>query len=115
MHEKKQKDERRKARNSDLIEMYSPKIFIGFPVSAEFSQSLQELSPEAKKVFIQDEPSEYLQQYRKDGKVYLGKEVGELTELSALAGLESHIYSLLKKLVPDYSYESSSLHLLIYG
>lgn len=88
--------------------MYSAKLFLGFPVDQEFSFHLQKVNPHLTSLFIQ-KSGQYLEEVNFKGVSYLGKYAENVTDSSELELLEANVYSLLKKLVPDYSYEKVPL------
>lgn len=88
--------------------MFDAELFMGFPITSEFALLLDSVSPEIKKLFIQENP-DYLREVSHNGHSYLGKFAGKIGEASSLELLENNIISLLKKLVPDYPYQQSSL------
>ncbi len=92
--------------------MFDPLLFLGFPLSECYQQELTQLPAVEHALFIQNHSSPYLQQIESNGKFYLGKFLGPSIELSALEASQSHIYSLLKKLVPNFPYEQYPLLLL---
>lgn len=92
--------------------MFETELFLGFPLSESFQQALTLLPETERALFIQNKPSPYLQQIESDGKLFLGKSLGASLELSALEACNSHILSLLKKLVPSFPYEHHPLLLL---
>lgn len=87
--------------------MYSANLFLGFPVDSKYASLLDSV----KSHFILNEEGSYLQEITHHNKRYLGKMVGNLSDLSSLELLESNIYSLLKKLIPHYPYEEIPLKL----
>lgn len=85
--------------------MFDCKLFLGLPLSLAFQQELDQLPNSMREIFIQSEPSPYLQRIECEGVGYLGKYLGASVELNDLDSLQDHIYSLLKKLIPSYPYE----------
>lgn len=86
-------------------------LFLGFPVTEAYQQQLNLISPEICSIFIQDH-SDYLQPATLEGQTYLGKRLNVPVDISLLECIQDHIYSLLKRLIPAYSYKDSSLVLL---
>ncbi len=89
--------------------MLDHQLFLGFPLSADYQHALDPLPSSLKKMFIQMTPSPYLQQIEYERISYLGKFLGPCFELSSLNEMESHIYSLLKRLLPAYPYQEGAL------
>jgi hypothetical protein len=87
-------------------------LFFGFLLSPAYQDKLAQLPESIRSSFIQKTVSPYLQQIEYEGKTYLGKSLGHSIELTALEGMESHIDSLLRYLIPDYPYENCPLVLL---
>lgn len=76
-------------------------LFIGFPLTDSYIAELDKLPSSLKEVFIS---AEYLQKVTKDETSYLGKKIDSPFDLADLESTEMHIISLLKKLVPNYTY-----------
>lgn len=91
-----------------------PILFLGFPVSPDFARLLSKANPHVVSLFIQKGEGEYLQEMIFKEKIYLGKSVANLTDFSELELLEKHIYSILKKLVPDYPFKENPLVLFTH-
>lgn len=87
-------------------------LFLGFPLSSSYQKELTLLSSVERDLFIQSCASPYLQQIEYEGSLYLGKCLGPSIEMAALESMHSHVYSLLKKLVPHFPYEHHPLLLL---
>jgi hypothetical protein len=87
-------------------------LFFGFRVPESYQEELLKLPSVEKELFIQSQVSPYLQQIEHEGRLYLGKSLGPSIEMANLDSLHSHIYSLLKKLVPSFPYEQHPLLLL---
>lgn len=92
--------------------MFELQLFLGFPVDSVYQQKLKLLSFPEKDLFIQKGDSLYLQEIESEGVVYLGKSLGVCVEIESLNPLQIHVYSLLKRLIPDYPYEEKPLLLL---
>lgn len=93
--------------------MFDYQLFFGYPQSDSFYRTLDQVSPALRALYIQSDPSSYLQQIEYEGVTYLGKLVDVPIEVETLEALETHIYSLLKCLVPQYSYEQPLLLLAL--
>lgn len=85
-------------------------LFLGFPIDTSFSLSLKKVSPEIRSLFIQED---YLQEICYKNVSYLGKQIGQKTDLTALDLTQNHILSLLRKLVPNYPYDTKNLLLFV--
>ncbi len=85
-------------------------IFLGFPLDDACAAALEGLDPAFKKLYIQDDAA-YLQEIVHNEQRYLGKIVMQTESLDALELLQDNIYSLLKKLVPDYPFRDEPLQL----
>lgn len=92
--------------------MFNTALFLGFPLSAAYQKELEGVPSAERELFIQNQDSSYLQRVESEGAIYLGKFLGSSIEMSALDSYHSHIYSLLKKLVPDFPYKQQPLVLL---
>ena len=86
--------------------------FLGLPLSDSYRQKLDAISPSLKALFIQEQSSDYLLQVDFQGVTYLGKYLETPYEMSALDSLQTHIYSLLQKLLPEVRKEEQTLLLL---
>lgn len=88
--------------------MFESRLFLGFPIQEEFQKKLQEIDPEILQIFICPQ-SDYLEQAAFKETVYLGRYVNDVTNLQSLDQLEANVYSLLKKIIPDYPFEKTPL------
>lgn len=91
--------------NADLFDL---ELFLGFPINKAFAEATAKLDPKITLLFIGDS-DEYLRQVAYQDVVYWGKNIGEICDVDKLELIESNIYSLLKKIVPDYPYAETSL------
>lgn len=91
-------------------DMFSVELFLGFPLDSSFISALGKLDPREVGVFIRD-GDQYLQEVTYREQRYLGKYVGEMSSIESLELIESNVFSLLKKLIPDYPYKEVSLSL----
>ena len=80
-------------------------------MTSSFSEELNKINPELKKLFVQN-GRDYLQELNLEDQAYLGKYLEKPADLPELQLLETHIYSLLSKLVPGYPYANQALKLL---
>lgn len=92
--------------------MIDSQLFLGFPVTKDFLCQLDQIPSPLKNAFISHQSCDYLQQIENNGQIYLGKPLGSIIPTSCLDSLELHIYSLLKKLIPDHPYKTHPLSLL---
>lgn len=88
--------------------MLDYQLFLGFPLHSTYQISLEKSSPALRNLFIQNN-SDYLCQIEYKGIVYLGKPAGSIVDVQRLESLEENIYSLLRRLVPEYAYEQTPL------
>lgn len=85
-------------------------LFLGFLVDKAYQVELDQADQILKQLFIK-EGSEYLQEVQHKGKIYLGKYIGERSDLQTLHDVEKNIYSLISKLTPDFPYQEKPLRL----
>jgi hypothetical protein len=90
--------------------MYSARLFLGFPITSEFSSFLEQVDPKVLDLFIKDEEN-YLKKLKINEVSFLGKCVDNSIDLDSLELLEANIFSLIKKLVPIYPYSLNPLKL----
>jgi hypothetical protein len=88
--------------------MFEVKIFLGFPVEVHLDSMLKEIDPKFLDLFIRKDDT-YLQEITHGEKRYLGKFAGKIGTIPSLELLEKNIYSLLRKILPDYPYQETSL------
>lgn len=93
--------------------MFNTVLFLGFPVEDIFKMSLSHVDKNILDVFI-SENGEYLNKIIYRNQVYLGKFAGQIVDYDGLVLLETHIYSLLKKLVPDTKYHYKKTRLILF-
>lgn len=86
-------------------------LFLGFAVDSSFQKSFNLLNLITKELFIQKNDA-YLQEYFFNETLFLGKYLEKKTDLNQISLFSSNIYSLLKKIVPNYSYDQSDLWLI---
>lgn len=94
-----------------MVKLYRPRLFLGFCVDPAFQTLYSQLSPEKKALFIQKGDA-YLQEHFHEDRLYLGKFIEGTSDVPALELLSLNIFSLLKKLVPDYPYQKTQLWLI---
>jgi hypothetical protein len=88
--------------------IFDYQFFLGFPLDSSYEECLQKVSPSVLSLFIQNN-SQYLQQMTYKDSLYLGKPLGFLIEVQRLELFQDNVYSLLRRLVPDYRYEEYPL------
>lgn len=88
--------------------MLNVNFFLGFPMREDFAKAVAKLDPKFIQLFV-GENDEYLKQATYKDVIYWGKNVGEIGDVDKLELLESNIYSILKKIVPDYPYQEIPL------
>lgn len=89
-------------------------LFIGYPLSENYQLELDQIPSVVKEIFISENSSDYLQKVTREEVTYLGKKVDSPFDLTQLDSTEANIFSLLKKLVPDYPYDEQSLYLIAF-
>lgn len=96
--------------------MTKSNLFLGFPIDSSFDQLIKQLNPHIINFFIGsnrsnglNEEYEYLTKITHQDVHYLGKYVGQLCDIETLELVENNIFSLLKKIVPNYPYSESQL------
>lgn len=92
------------------MNMYEVSLFLGFPVDKEVENLLKKNDQQLLALFI-DNKGEHLHDAIYNHRRYLGKNAGQVSDLETLSLLETHIYSLLTKLIPDYDFQSKPLTL----
>lgn len=90
--------------------MFKVNLFLGFPVDDLYVKALENVNPMVVAQFINEEEG-YLSDIMHSNMRFLGKNVGTVVVLPKLELLEANIYSLLKKLVPDFPYQEAPLYL----
>lgn len=92
--------------------MLESELFLGFAIDPIFEKKLASADPQSLKNFIGNK--EFLWKVSYEGIEYLGKPVGKKATLSSLDLVENNIFSLLKRVLPDYPYEETPLYLFPY-
>ncbi|MBA3238074.1 MAG: hypothetical protein H0T62_06965 [Parachlamydiaceae bacterium] len=87
------------------------KLFLGFPVDSLYQTGLFSANPKLLSFYVQENGS-YLQEHYFADIYYLGCPIPSPARLQDLELLGSHIFSLLTKLVPNYSFSNSKLMLM---
>lgn len=88
--------------------MENVELFFGFPLDAAFLEQFQKVNPEISMMFIQNK-SDYLQKISHNDRVFIGKNIGRVTDIDSLNLTQNHIISILNKLVPSYTFKSNAL------
>lgn len=91
--------------------MYSVKLFFGVPISGEIAAKLSLVNPDLLSLFVQNE-DHYLREAVIQNQRYMGKSIENAVDLASLELLQANIFSLLKKILPDYPIEKHPLILL---
>lgn len=90
--------------------MFERKLFLGCQIDSCYEKYLSKANPQLISLFIQPK-GEFLNEAIYQDQRYLGRFISSPSDLSDIELLQPHIYSLLKRLVPDYSYETMPLWL----
>ncbi len=90
---------------------FQPRLFLGFCVEPVFQQTYSSLSHELKNLFVQNGDA-YLQEHFHEEKLFIGKFIDGTSDVATLELLSLNIFSLLKKLVPEYPYHQTQLRLI---
>jgi hypothetical protein len=91
---------------------FTVQLFLGFPVNTDFENKLIDLNPHFVSAYIRDDDL-YLQETISNDIRYLGKCIPEnvVTDILQLELLESNIYSILNKLLPNHPSQEIPLEL----
>jgi hypothetical protein len=89
--------------------MFFAKLFVGIPIQDSFAEQFSKSNPQLIDIFIKRNNPEYLQEVEQNGIVYLGKSIQTACDIVSLDLIQANILSLLKKIVPDYSYSDVRL------
>lgn len=93
------------------MEKLKTELFLGISFTSEIQERIKMLDPYLVSMFLAQD-SEHLQQYRHEGRDFLGKPLGELADSSTVLLVGTHIISVIKKLLPDYRVDINSLVIL---
>jgi hypothetical protein len=88
----------------------SPLLFLGFPATQEWEQSIKTINPHLVAYFINGR--EYLHEVMLSHEKFLGKSVEGVCSLKTLEELQIHILSLLKRINPDFVFPREPLVLI---
>lgn len=94
--------------------MFSASLFLGFLVDEELEKKLSKANPALVAMFV-DNQSEYLHRSSYKGKSYLGKKLEAPLEFSSVESLESHVESLMIRLVPTFSISDYPTQMIAQG
>lgn len=89
--------------------MFDSELFLGFPVDPLFAVALGKTNPFAVKQFLGG--GDYLTDLTHNDMRYLGKFLGKISTLPQLELVENNVYSLLKRVVPNFPYQETPLYL----
>lgn len=90
--------------------MLDVSLFLGFPVDPSY---IAQVNSQILELFLRSRNDEYLHEVFHEGIRYFGKFAGQVSNVADLGLLQKNIYSLLKKLSPDYPYEQTPLVLFV--
>ena len=82
------------------------KLFLGYPLTEPLKNELDK--SRLVDMFVNDEGL-YLQRIMHEELFFLGKELGPSTDLAKLQLLQTNIYSLLAKILPEYPFKDTPL------
>jgi hypothetical protein len=91
--------------------MFERRLFLGFQIDSAYQTALLAVNKALLGHFINDN-GEYLSELVYENQRYLGRFLDSPIEVNSLEFSQEHIISLLKRLIPNYAYESSTLWLL---
>ncbi len=94
------------------LHMLDLSLFLGFCVDSPLSDAIDLVDPGVVALFIGSGDAHYLQETMYEGKRYIGKFLGSITDTSTLSLVESNIYSLMKRIVPTYPSGELPLYLI---
>lgn len=89
--------------------MENVELFFGLPLNNDFLNKFQKINPNVCLLFIHDNNNEYLQKITLNESIFIGKNIGKITDLDSLQLSQKHVISILKKLIPDHPFDSDSL------
>ncbi|MBA3816230.1 MAG: hypothetical protein H0X29_06870 [Parachlamydiaceae bacterium] len=92
--------------------MLNLELFLGFPINKDFSQCVAQVDTKIIELFVTENDA-YLRQVVYKNIIYWGKNIGEVCDIDKLELLEKNVYSLLKKVIPDYPFNETPL--LLFG
>lgn len=94
------------------MDSFTVQLFLGFPVNADYENELAEMNPHFVSAYIREDDL-YLQETISKDIRYLGKYIPEnvVMDILQLELLESNIYSILNKLLPNHPSQDIPLEL----
>jgi len=93
---------------------YKEAMFLGFLVTPAFADQLEAVPRALRDNLIGKERSSYLSETIYKGDHYIGKDLSGVFTTASLDLSAAHIYSVLKKVVPNFPYECHSLFLFSF-
>lgn len=90
---------------------YKTSLFLGLPKTETYEQALKKADPKIVSTFLSND-GKYLYEMSYYETKFIGKHVGEITDIQALQLVESNVYSLLKKLFPELPVDKTPLKLI---
>ena len=94
-----------------MVSVPKYQLFLGYPIDLSLANSILHVDDGLKNYFIRDDDLYLCKIAHRNGVEYLGKFVGERTDLHALETIEANVYSLLSKILPDYPFQQTALRL----
>lgn len=88
--------------------MYSIKLFFGLLVNEEFANHLSKVNPDLLALFIQNK-EDYLSDITVENMRFIGKYIDKAVDLTSLELLQLNIYSIVKRILPEYTCENNPL------
>lgn len=88
-----------------------PNLFLAYPITPRLQTALDLTNPSLVSFFTQGRP-DYLEIIEQEGVKYIGKWIGETSDLTAAEQLRLNVKSLLMRLAPNYDYSSNEFVLL---
>lgn len=85
-------------------------LFLGFPLTESLNNKLDKTDPRLIDMFV-NANGPYLKLVVHEECTFLGKEIGQSTDLVKIKLLEANIYSILSKLLPEYPFKNNPLFL----
>lgn len=89
--------------------MFDSHLFLGFPVDPFFAAQVEKVNPHLLVQYISNSDDQLREIIYQEMR-FFGKMLGRIASLDQLELLEANIYSVLRKLVPDYPYSEVSLY-----
>ncbi len=91
--------------------MFKTSLFLGLPVTSTLEIALKQANPGLFALFTKGGP-DYLEFYEQSSQRFLGKNLGEVTDLSRIELVGVNIYSLVLRLAPNYPCQTTPLTLI---